>query len=196
MAFVQQTRSHRQSLKLPTFGERQPTSSVALPIHWMILSMEFSEVIISSYTHNNFKSYKITIKFPSHTGNKKHPSSPSPQFSEEDPRLVNVVPLDPRIHFALNCGAKSCPAIRIYSEANLENGLESATRTFLSDTVIVSGTGKIVLSKILLWYASDFGSCTEDIVRYNKEQIWDTHCLNVASICFQNNAWPLLFAVG
>lgn len=34
----------------------------------------------------------------------------------EDPRLrVTVEPMDPRIHFALVCGAKSCPAIRVRS---------------------------------------------------------------------------------
>lgn len=39
-------------------------------------------------------------------GNKSHPASTKPQFSEGDPRIKYAVKkLDPRIHFALVCGA-------------------------------------------------------------------------------------------
>ncbi len=43
-----------------------------------------------------------------------------------------VEPLDPRIHFALVCGAKSCPPIRVYTPASLEAGLEAAAQAFCS----------------------------------------------------------------
>ena len=47
--------------------------------------------------------------------------------------LVQVVsPIDPRIHFTLVCGAKSCPPIRIYTPASLEPGLEAASQAFCS----------------------------------------------------------------
>lgn len=39
-------------------------------------------------------------------------------------------PLDPRLHFALNCGAASCPPIRVYTPARLEYGLEAAASAF------------------------------------------------------------------
>lgn len=40
------------------------------------------------------------------SGNKSHPASTKPQFSEGDPRIKYAVKkLDPRIHFALVCGA-------------------------------------------------------------------------------------------
>ena len=46
-----------------------------------------------------------------------HPSKGRPQFAEGDARKeLSLTELDPRIHFALNCGAKSCPPIRIYQE--------------------------------------------------------------------------------
>lgn len=56
-----------------------------------------------------------------------------PQFSkgqfpdQGDPRrkLIALKP-DPRIHFALNCGARSCPPIRIFTPENLDEGLEAA----------------------------------------------------------------------
>jgi hypothetical protein len=46
--------------------------------------------------------------------NKIHPTSGLVAFRSDDARLPFALPapLDPRIHFALNCGARSCPAIR------------------------------------------------------------------------------------
>jgi len=40
-------------------------------------------------------------------GNRPHPSDAKPLFAEDDPRLqFAVLEVDPRIHFALVCGAK------------------------------------------------------------------------------------------
>ena len=40
-------------------------------------------------------------------GNRPHPSDAKPLFAEDDPRLqFTVSEVDPRIHFALVCGAK------------------------------------------------------------------------------------------
>ena len=50
----------------------------------------------------------------------------SPAFGPSDPRRAHSLArdeVDPRIHFALNCGAKSCPAIKVYSAEVLEDGL-------------------------------------------------------------------------
>ena len=41
-----------------------------------------------------------------------------------------VSPVDPRIHFALVCGAKSCPPIKVYTPTSLQEGLDSATMAF------------------------------------------------------------------
>jgi len=80
-------------------------------------------------------------------------------FSEKDPRRFHaVVPVDPRIHFALVCGAKSCPPIKIYNADNIDKGLESATSAFLEAEVEVDEqTCTVTLSKILDWYSEDFG---------------------------------------
>ena len=51
--------------------------------------------------------------------------------SEEDPRRKWTLALDARIHFALVCGAKGCPAIQVYKGTNLERGLNAAAGTFL-----------------------------------------------------------------
>ena len=58
-------------------------------------------------------------------------------FKESDPRVKFVVPLDCRIHFALVCGAKSCPAIRVYKVTNLERGLQVRVRTLHAHRPVV-----------------------------------------------------------
>lgn len=55
-----------------------------------------------------------------------------------------VRPLDPRIHFALVCGAKSCPPIKLYSAATLEEGLSAAADTFCASDVEVDAAAKKV----------------------------------------------------
>ena len=67
--------------------------------------------------------------------------------------------MDPRIHFALNCGALSCPPIRVYSAANLEAGLAAAAAAFCSAEVrVLREQREVELSMIFKWYGSDFGS--------------------------------------
>lgn len=53
-------------------------------------------------------------------------------LSATDPRRAWAVPLDPRIHFALNCGALSCPAVRFYEGASLGEELQAAAEAFLA----------------------------------------------------------------
>ena len=68
---------------------------------------------------------------------------------------------DPRVHFALNCGARSCPPIKKYTAANIDEELEVSAQAFCEqdDNVevdLIDGT--LTLSKIFSWYSSDFGS--------------------------------------
>jgi hypothetical protein len=65
---------------------------------------------------------------------------------------------DPRIHFALNCGASSCPAIRAYETDRVDDQLDAATELYLEDTVEYDpGAGTVRLPRVFLWYRGDFG---------------------------------------
>ena len=69
-----------------------------------------------------------------------------------------VSKIDFRIHFALNCGAKSCPAIAFYSVDNLEEQLELAGSSFLNaDTLIDEQSKEMRISRLFLWFFNDFG---------------------------------------
>jgi glutaredoxin len=100
-------------------------------------------------------------------GNKRPVATFRRPFSSSDPRLkVSVKEMDPRIHFALVCGAKSCPPVRTYSNTNLSEELRVATEAFLeSDSCIVDVARKeISISTILKWYAGDFGSNNHEML--------------------------------
>lgn len=99
--------------------------------------------------------------------NKGHPRDNKPMFeSGDDPRKELVLTtFDPRIHFALNCGANSCPPIRIYSSDKLDQQLNIASSSFCNQEVQVLEPGKrILLSKLLLWYRNDFGQSDNEVL--------------------------------
>jgi len=65
---------------------------------------------------------------------------------------------DPRIHFALNCGAASCPAIRTYRPAQVDEQLDRATQLYLDETVEYDADESVVrVPRVMLWYRGDFG---------------------------------------
>lgn len=98
-------------------------------------------------------------------GNRPHPATGHVCFKSEDPRCkFSVREVDPRIHFALVCGAKSCPPIQVYSPANLERGLLAAARNFCEQEIDVTEEKMVTLSKIFQWYGSDFGENPQEIL--------------------------------
>lgn len=81
-------------------------------------------------------------------------------FRRGDPRARHRVrKLDPRIHFALVCGSRSCAPIRFYERRQIHQQLEAAARSFVnsSEVVILPERDKVLLSQIFNWYSRDFG---------------------------------------
>jgi hypothetical protein len=90
-----------------------------------------------------------------------------PPFSSTDPKAKWVLPLEPRIHFALNCGAASCPPIRAYGAEQLEQQLTLATQSYLAECRVEGDT--VWLPRLLSYYPSDFGNPLEFARRYRPE---------------------------
>jgi len=66
--------------------------------------------------------------------------------------------LDYRIHFALNCGAASCPPIAFYNDTRIDSQLKMATYSFLeSETTLNHETKVAMVSRLFMWYRGDFG---------------------------------------
>jgi hypothetical protein len=72
-------------------------------------------------------------------------------------KSLAVSKIDYRIHFALNCGAKSCPPIAFYTLDHVNNQLDVSAKLFLSDeTEIDELKEELRVTKIMDWFMGDF----------------------------------------
>lgn len=86
-------------------------------------------------------------------------------------KQLAVDELDYRIHFALNCGAASCPPIAFYSPDKIDDQLEMATLSFLeSETEIDNDKKEVQVTRLFQWYLGDF-SGTNGIRSILKEKL-------------------------
>ncbi|MGQ0738086.1 MAG: DUF547 domain-containing protein [Bacteroidota bacterium] len=79
-------------------------------------------------------------------------------FPGKTEKQMRVNELDYRLHFALNCGAKSCPPLAFYNPENLNPQLELATHAYLkSEAEYNAATNTLKLPAIMGWFRRDFG---------------------------------------
>jgi len=100
-------------------------------------------------------------------GNRRHPYGVLRPFRERDPRLkFAIVPLDLRIHFALVCGARSCPPIGFYEGEQIDFQLGLAAMSFINSpqVKILSEEKTISISSIFKWYKIDFGGSDRALI--------------------------------
>jgi hypothetical protein len=89
-------------------------------------------------------------------GNRRRKLPPLRPFSRRDPRLaLAVAPPDPRYHFAVTCGAASCPPVGVYRAAAVDAQLDRAARGFVNQETVLR-EGRIVCSRLFKWYRNDF----------------------------------------
>ena len=82
---------------------------------------------------------------------------PNP-FTRRTIKKLAVDKIDYRIHFALNCGAESCPPIAFYNFQKIEAQLDMATQSFLDGETRFDIQNKtIYTSQLLNWFRYDFG---------------------------------------
>lgn len=88
--------------------------------------------------------------------------------------ILRPVYKDARIHFAVNCAARSCPPLlnRAWTADRLEQLLQQQTGAFINNPNYnkISSTA-ISLSKIFEWYAEDFGDLIPYLNAYLKNPI-------------------------
>ena len=79
-------------------------------------------------------------------------------FPNRTEKKLRVDKLDYRLHFALNCGAKSCPPIVFYKSESIDQQLDLATKAYLSaEAEYDVRTNILKLPAILSWFRGDFG---------------------------------------
>lgn len=79
-------------------------------------------------------------------------------FPSKREKEWRVDSLDYRIHFALNCGAKSCPPIAFYNDETLDTQLDLATKAYLTGEAEYDSAANVIhLPKLMSWFRADFG---------------------------------------
>ena len=65
---------------------------------------------------------------------------------------------DWRIHFALNCGATSCPPVAIYEYERLNEQLDKSSKRYLTQTTEYNKEEKVAkVTALFSWFRGDFG---------------------------------------
>lgn len=78
-----------------------------------------------------------------------------PRPFERTHRLPDV---DPQIHFALNCGAESCPPIAAYTASNIDSELDTSTHSFLQQSSTHDqNADEVWVTRLFLYYRGDLG---------------------------------------
>lgn len=77
-------------------------------------------------------------------------------FAAKHIRLWRTKAPDGRIHFALNCGATSCPPVRIYHVGSLDGQMDDSARIYLKRTTEIEGN-TVTVTPLMSWFRGDFG---------------------------------------
>lgn len=71
-------------------------------------------------------------------------------------KKLMVKRIDPRIHYALNCGAKSCPPVMFFDDTKIDAQLDLSARGYL-EAECEKKDGKIYVPALFSWFRGDFG---------------------------------------
>jgi hypothetical protein len=99
---------------------------------------------------------------------------------------------EPRVHFAVNCGAISCPPLlnKAWTEDNIQRYYDKQAKAFINNpkhnTISIKN---LEASQIFNWYASDFGGSDKVLSYFQKYS--DTEIKKNAKVSFKEYNWKL-----
>ncbi len=97
---------------------------------------------------------------------------------------------DDRVHFALNCGAKSCPLVAIYNASDFDQKIDKVAQHFLQKMSTYNvDDSKIVTTPLFSWFRGDFGGKSGMLKYLKKYKIVPED--KKPTIIFDNYDWTL-----
>ncbi|XP_071707752.1 uncharacterized protein [Rutidosis leptorrhynchoides] len=106
-------------------------------------------------------------------------------------KLYGLESTDPNVTFALCCGTRSSPAVRVYTGDGVVNKLERAKLEYLQASIVVTSAKKIGLPELLLRNMNDFAQDLESLMEWLCQQLPTSGSLRKSMVdCFRgvNNA--------
>jgi hypothetical protein len=84
-------------------------------------------------------------------------------------RILRPIWKDPRLHYALACGAVGCPNLQPepFDGRQLDRQLSEAAMAYINDQRCITIEGdRLALSSIYRWYRDDFGPTDRDVINH------------------------------
>ena len=84
-------------------------------------------------------------------------------------RILRPIWGDPRVHYALACGAVGCPNLQPepFDGRELDRQLSEAAMAYINDQRCITIEGdRLGLSSIYRWYRDDFGPTDRDVINH------------------------------
>lgn len=111
-------------------------------------------------------------------------------FAPSYEKILRVKDKDFRIHFALNCGAKDCPPVAIFTEENYESIAEENTGDYLIKvSKYISDDRTVHTTPLMSWFRGDFGGKSGIIDILERHEVVPLG--QVSKIVFKDYDWTL-----
>ncbi|KAL4320294.1 hypothetical protein GQ457_18G019890 [Hibiscus cannabinus] len=106
------------------------------------------------------------------------------KFKVGDPRRAYAIPSpEPLLHFALCTGSYSDPAVRIYTPKEVFQELEVAKEEYIQANWSINKEQKIMLPKLMEYYAKDSNVCTDGLLQMVEQFMPDSLRKNLQPSC-------------
>ncbi|KAK4356359.1 hypothetical protein RND71_025330 [Anisodus tanguticus] len=100
--------------------------------------------------------------------------------------LHGLASFDPNVMFALCCGTRSSPAVKIYTSDGVLAELEKSKLEYLQASLIVTSTKKIAMPELLLRNIHDFAQDLDSLVEWICQQLPTSGSLRKSIVdCFR-----------
>ena len=105
------------------------------------------EMSLDDVEHGMIRDSRVKLSY----GHVKDP------FASKFEKNFRVSEVDWRIHFALNCGAKSCPPVSYYNVETLDEQLKKSAQAYLKREVKFNKEeNKVYVPRLMDWFRADF----------------------------------------
>ncbi|XP_058083723.1 uncharacterized protein LOC131231517 [Magnolia sinica] len=78
---------------------------------------------------------------------------------------------EPNVMFALSCGSRSSPAVRIYTADGISAELEKSKLEYLQASIVVTTTKRLMVPKLLLWNMANFAKDMDSLLEWTCNQL-------------------------
>ncbi|KAK8581447.1 hypothetical protein V6N13_144474 [Hibiscus sabdariffa] len=104
-------------------------------------------------------------------------------------KLYGLQLMDPNVTFALSCGTRSSPAVRIYTADGVAAELEKSKLEYLQASIVVTNTKKVALPELLLQNMYDFSVDVNSLVQWVCQQLPTSGSLRKSMVdCFRSHS--------